>query len=236
MSEDRLRYVKVYNFLKNAIINQTYKIGDPIPSENELCHMHSVTRPTVRQALQKLVSEGYILKHQGKGSIVMPPKTGLGILSINSTTQAFNNNEVQTKFLKRPEVQLFNTDFPFQLSENEVKFGCIHFKRIRKLHDKPLLFEETYLPNIDLQGFIDNFSEDKSLFNVLFNHHKIEILGGEQKIWAIQATKEIAEILDIKPTAPVLHLKRKLHTSKNGFFLYSFLYCNTESYYLQGEF
>ena len=58
-------YKKLHLILREHIITGLYKEGDILPSENELCITHHVTRPTVRQALDELVREGYIRKHKG---------------------------------------------------------------------------------------------------------------------------------------------------------------------------
>ncbi|HLF35446.1 MAG TPA: GntR family transcriptional regulator, partial [Cyclobacteriaceae bacterium] len=80
------QYRKLYEMLRRHISDGLYPEGSLLPSENELCRIHEVTRPTVRQALSKLVNEGYIQKHQGKGSIVKTLPKGIGILSIEGTT------------------------------------------------------------------------------------------------------------------------------------------------------
>ena len=82
---DKPRYRIVYDQLKRHILDGVYKEGDLLPSENELCAVNEVTRPTVRQALNLLTNEGFIKKHQGLGSIVQKQPMGIGILSISGT-------------------------------------------------------------------------------------------------------------------------------------------------------
>ena len=50
--------------------------------------LYGMTRPTVRQALSTLANDGYIRKHQGKGSIVHHLPKEIGILSVSGTTSA----------------------------------------------------------------------------------------------------------------------------------------------------
>jgi len=59
---------------------------------------------------------------------------------------------------------------------------------------------------------------------------------GEQKIWAIEASKDLAEMFNIKAKKPVLHMKRRLKTNKKNLFIYSFLYCNTQDFFIQDYF
>ena len=63
------RYRKLYEQLRRHIKEGIYVPGDLLPSENELCAVNQVTRPTIRRALDLLANEGYIKKHQGLGSV-----------------------------------------------------------------------------------------------------------------------------------------------------------------------
>ena len=42
---------RVYEILRQHINEGVYTEGDLLPSENELCALHKVTRPTIRKAL-----------------------------------------------------------------------------------------------------------------------------------------------------------------------------------------
>ena len=67
------QYRQLYEILRKHIMNGVYEEGSLLPSENEFCAAHNMTRPTVRHALDSLVKDGLILKKQGKGSIVRKP-------------------------------------------------------------------------------------------------------------------------------------------------------------------
>ena len=89
---------KLYEILRRHITEGVYKEGDLLPSENELCQLYGMTRPTVRQSLASLANDGYIRKHQGKGSIVQHPPEGyrdiVGIRNnFSSGQQEFKNQD-----------------------------------------------------------------------------------------------------------------------------------------------
>ena len=84
---------------------RVYKPGTLLPSEHDLCILYHVTRPTIRKALDALVNEGYIKKHQGKGSVVMGVPKGIGILSIAGTTSAIGQHNLKTRIIVKPEVR-----------------------------------------------------------------------------------------------------------------------------------
>ena len=96
------RYRELYEQLRRHIEEGIYGPGDLLPSENELCAVNQVTRPTVRRALDLLANEGYIKKHQGLGSVVQNPPKGIGILSFSGTTSAIGKDNLKTDAIVKP--------------------------------------------------------------------------------------------------------------------------------------
>jgi len=233
---DLPQYKKLYELLRKHIEDGVYKEGDLLPSENELCAVHGVTRPTVRHALDTLVRGGYIKKHQGKGSIVISQAKEIGILSIQGTTSAVGENKLRTKIVSQPKIMQWPDHFFFELSDVEKESGCIFMERIRLVNNVPVFYDITYLPNINLPRFCNRKFEDRSLFEILRKNYQIEVTGGQQRFSAIPANEEISKFLEIKKNKPVLHLERRIETSRNNFVFYSCLYCNTEFHALSGTF
>ena len=61
---------EVFEKMLNMIIEGDWKKGEMIPSENELREAFSVSRSTVRQAVQRLSALGIVRSRQGKGTYV----------------------------------------------------------------------------------------------------------------------------------------------------------------------
>lgn len=237
MSEIRRpHYKKLYDTLRKQIEDGHYKAGDILPSENEMCRTHRITRPTVRHALNILQNDGFIKKHKGKGSIVCQIPDGIGLLSIKGTTSAIGQSNLKTLIIVKPVIISWPADFMFPLNEQEIKAGCIYFERLRLVNNVPFFYERTYIPNINLPCFTSRKLENKSLFETLRKYYRINIVGGEQKFKAIKADENIASLLNITADIPVLHLERKHNTNRDYFRFYSSLFCNTELYSLYGTF
>ncbi|HVN59025.1 MAG TPA: GntR family transcriptional regulator [Bacteroidales bacterium] len=230
------RYRKLYEILRKHILDGIYKEGNLLPSENELCSLYNMTRPTVRQSLAALANDGLIRKHQGKGSIVHRPRRDIGILSVMGTTSAVGAGNLRTHLITKPVIMPWEKDFVFPLSEIEKESGCIYFERLRLLDGKPIFYDISYIANINLPRITSLRFEDRSLFRILREKYHIEIKGGEQRIKAIPVSGKISRYLRIKKGMPVLHLERKMETNITGLYIYSSIFCNTEKYSIYGTF
>jgi DNA-binding GntR family transcriptional regulator len=230
------QYKRLHEILRKHINEGVYNEGDLLPSENELCNIYGLTRPTVRQALGTLVQDGYISKQQGKGSTVNKTPQGIGILSVSGTTSALKNKNLKTLILTKPTLMPWPDNFFFGLSELAMESGCIFMTRLRLLDDAPVFYDINYIPAINLPRFtVRNFT-NRSLFDILRKTYQVEIKGGEQRIKAIEADDEISGFLKIKTGHPVLHMERKMVTNRPELNIYSSIYCNTKEYSIYGTF
>lgn len=53
-----------------AILDESFPIGSALPPERELAQALGITRPTLREALQRLARDGWIQIRQGKSTVV----------------------------------------------------------------------------------------------------------------------------------------------------------------------
>lgn len=230
--EGNAQYQLLYHRLKREILSDVYPLGSILPSENELCASSNLSRSTVRQALGQLESEGYILKQKGKGSIVKSKNRSLNLLSFQGFSAMVEPSKISTLSVQEPIVMPWPEDFYFELSEMEQAAGCIHFARVRSVGGRPLMYELTFIPQLNLPRFTHHFKPKQSLFDFLAKHYQLEITGMEQQVWAVGANEELIEYLKLDLGAPVLKITRKYHSNRPHLHLYSLLYCNTEKYAL----
>lgn len=68
-------YRQVAADIRAKIDSGEYAPGAPIPSERELVTAYGVSRPTIRDAIGELRTEGAVIAEHGRGVFVRPPKT-----------------------------------------------------------------------------------------------------------------------------------------------------------------
>lgn len=226
-------YRQIQQNIKSQILAGIYKEGDLLPSETEFQQQYSVTRSVIRQALNLLLNEGYIVKKQGKGSIVAKlQRRTLGLLSVKGFSQNVSEHKqnVHTVMIHKPVVTAWPAVFFYNIGELERKAGCIYLKRLRCVEQEPVMLETTYISNMNLPRFCTTPFVKGSLFETLNVNHEVEITHVDQDLRAVSADEETAAHLNIPVGAPLLHIYLKFHTSRPHLFVYSSLLCNTQKY------
>lgn len=226
-------YRKLQQNLKSQILAGIYGEGDILPSEFELQQLHSVTRSTVRHALNELVREGYILKKQGKGSIVArQQRRTLGVLSVKGFSEIVSEKKlvVNTLMLEKPVISRWKEPFFYPLDELEQKAGCIFLKRLRYVESDPVMLESTYISNVNLSRFCTKPFVKGSLFETLNVNYAIEITRVEEDLRSVLSDADTARHLRVAAGSPLLHIYLKFYTNRDHLNIYSSLLCNTDKY------
>jgi GntR family transcriptional regulator/GntR family frlABCD operon transcriptional regulator len=222
-------YKQVYQILKSRIQEGIYGIGTYLPSENELCKMHGITRTTARRALDELQKEGFIVREHGKGSRVKERRQTLGLLTVKGFSEAVREN-VRTVFLQRPTLRAWPESFAFSPDKKERSRYSIYFERLRGVGDFPVMLECNWFASPGFEELLQIEFLEGSFFKTLSKKYQLEITGSEQELRALQADEKVAHLLKIGQGAPVLNISIRFITSRTNFHIYSCLHCNTEKY------
>jgi DNA-binding FadR family transcriptional regulator len=65
----------IVNDLGLAIVTQTYRPGEPFPTEAELCLSYAASRPVLREAVKMLTAKGLLLARKRAGTLVQPEES-----------------------------------------------------------------------------------------------------------------------------------------------------------------
>lgn len=83
---------QVISYIRDCIQSEQWKVGEQIPSENQICAELNVSRISVRAAIQQYVALGIIQSRQGKGSFL-----------ISDDITAFQSQEQNEGYIRTPE-------------------------------------------------------------------------------------------------------------------------------------
>ena len=168
-------YYQLSELLREQIESGDLKAGDLAPSEYALCKKYNLSRNTVKQAVTKLVSEGLLYRHQGKGTFVAEKKTFHNL----TTKLSFQAEVVGMKKFSETLLKVAKEIVapPSICTLLEIPGGSTVFfiQRIRKVDNQPFAFQTSYLPQYLCPGLLNRDLKNESLFNLLteFYQHQI---------------------------------------------------------------
>ncbi|MFI3258376.1 MAG: GntR family transcriptional regulator [Spirochaetales bacterium] len=210
-------YYQIYDILCAEIHNLTYKIGDLLPTEDELAKRFNVSRITIRKAMDLLVADSLVQRRRGYGTFVIPKRTEQSLSKVLHFSE-----EMQRQGHEASTVMLCNELLPATkviASALGISDGTpvIHVSRLRCSDKIPMCIENSYLEYSKVQGIYGiNFSE-KSLQKTLQNDYNIYWSHATENIYATLCTKEIAQNLHVQEGSPLLYVERISYTKNKDF-------------------
>lgn len=204
-------YQQISAELREAIENGIYAPKDRIPSEPELSDRYGVSRITVRRAIEELCSEGYLIKHQGRGTFVSAPRINRRLLQYEfarSFTDVCHDNGMEpgARLISR-QIQPIHADAMEFLELPETAL-LLHIRRLRTADAIPIFEENILLPFEAYRDLMEEDLENVSIFDA------VENVSGRRPshtprrlVEAVRATSEQSSLLAIPSGDALLHLR-----------------------------
>lgn len=227
-------YIQLKDILKKEILEEKYKPGNLIGTEKEYEEIYGVSRVTVRRAIDELVQEGYLKSKRGYGTVVLPPKVKEPLIRIKSFSDEMKERGIMpsTKWADIVITKAFN-DVADAMNLNKGD-EVYRIKRLRCGDGEPIVFFETYLKRELNLPLDDNIYYD-SLYTYLEKKKNISIKKLSQRISAINADKDLSEILEIEPRDAVLLVARVSYDKEDNIVEYTkgYYIANRYEYYIK---
>lgn len=202
---------KLYEIIRDDLLEKikdsTFEINEMIPKETDLALEYGVSRPTVRQAIQALVDEGYLDRVKGKGTFVKNTKITQDFTNI---IKSFND-DMKAKGI-RPKTKTISSDLiecPERVANAlhlKSKSKVIKICRLRYADNIPAVLVSTYLPYDGLEDLIGIDFSSVSLYSCLENlGYKINKVS---RILEMKISDELsASLLNITCGEPLFFFK-----------------------------
>jgi GntR family transcriptional regulator len=212
---DKNSHEPLYRQLARMLVAQIqsggYKTGSRLPSERELSDIHKVSRITARQATDLLIEDGLIFREQGRGTFVGEPRMRhlQGLTSFTEDMQARGytpRSRVLTEEVLEADGELQSS---LRVSEGQ---RVLHLVRLRMADDRPIALQASYISLAPCSGLEDEDFEDQSLFAILRNKYYLYPAWTEVDVQAVPASKEEAQLLQVRQRDPLLVIRGKTFT------------------------
>lgn len=206
-----------------------YPAGARIPSEHQLARTYRIGRPTARQATDLLVRKRILVRKRGAGTFVRSADHEVDLFSLAGTIASFHQKglAVATRLLQPTRLQTVSGEDP----ENPFRGRAAYFlSRLSCVEQNPVLIEDIYLDAAMFAGIDAIDAAGQSLSQIVAERYYLRPSGGRQnfRIGCVEGLR--AERLGVKPSTPILLVKRFLHFARAENAIYAELYCRTDQF------
>lgn len=188
------KYDNIYRDLKEKIEKDEFIYQELLPSENSLIQKYECSRNTLRRAISKLVTDGYVQTMQGKGvrNIFRPVEQtafALGEIETFKESALRNGQKAKTKVIQLLEITADDT-----LSKHTgfaVNSELYYIQRLHFLDDKPLILNHNYFLKSAVCEITKEIAET-SIYNYLENTLHMTIVNSK-RIMTVEKITEVDE-------------------------------------------
>ncbi len=198
--------------LRRKIQNGTYPEKQLIPKEVDLAQQYQVSRPTIRQAVQTLVDQGFLEKRKHRGTLVKRAKIEQAFTHVISS---YNQEIDQTGMQPQTKVLVFKTELANAEVQQQlalpVAAKVYKLVRLRYADHTPLVLVTTYLPQTLLPQLAKLDFSQVSLYASLAQLHQT-VVHVRRKLEVLVADETSADLLDTKVGAPLFYFHTQGYT------------------------
>jgi GntR family transcriptional regulator len=208
------RYYQLANILRDQISNGKLEAHQPIPSERQLEKIYSVSRTTIRQAIDLLVRQGFLYREHGRGTFVSPQKLQKGISELTSFTEDMKQRGLvpgqkilEIGFVQAPDKVRQQMELPAG-SER-----VLRIERIRLGDGVPMGLQTSYycLPGEQTISR-EELEEVGSIYRILQEKFHLIPTEADETLEVTLATPREALLLQIEPGSPLLLSERTTYS------------------------
>lgn len=221
---------EIVEYILKRIEKEDYKKGEKIESENQLCQRFSVSRMTVRKAIENLVQRNYLYREHGKGTFVKDNANKISVF----LNEIIGFNERAKKYNLKAETKILNSKIikaDKNLSERLkiTKNSMVHcIEKLRLINSEPVVYEISYISKEYLSSNeINYFSTAKSEY---ISSKNIKIKKMEKEFIGIIPDYRIRKKLKMKDLVPVFKQEVLTFTGTEKPFDFTVTFYNQDRY------
>lgn len=221
-------YLQLANALRRLIDGGSMREGDALPSERRITEQTTLSRVTIRKALDLLVKEGLLRQKRGSGTFIAGglPKIEQPLTRLSSFTEDMLNRG------RTPSVQWLEKKLTYPTPEEVMLFGLspgdkvLHLHRLRSGDGIPLAVEFATVPARFLPG---PELVAHSLYEALSKVNAMPVRA-TQRLKARALPPREAELLGTTPGEAALYIERASRLSDGTMVEFTRSYYRSDTY------
>jgi len=232
-------YYQLQTIIQKQIEDGRLKPGDSIVPERKMAELYKVSVGTVRQAIASLVTEGFLIRRQGKGTFVAGTTMNPDSIRYYRYLENFGQPEASVTWefrsiRKVAAIPQVNTCLKISAGQE-----LFELKRLMSIAGEPSVFTISYLPQRMFKRLDDTppaLFGKVALYKLIEQRYSLPTLSNQELIAAIPADREASEALRIERGTPVLMMEMLARTYKNKPYEFRKSFCITGTRKILREF
>ena len=197
-------YHSLGQIIRGKIQSGEWGTGQAIPSERALMDAFSVSRATVRQAVDYLEREGILYRVHGKGTFVAPAKIQQGILRLLEFYSLMVKNGMNPKYRQLGK-QEFEPPINIRQSLSLPEGVTVTWlQRLLLVNEAPMFIENLYFNVQENSGLPEDYNEKEEPFELIAQQYGIKIAKASEAFEPVILESYEAKLLGVKNGSPAL--------------------------------
>lgn len=201
-------HTQTENYILNKISSGDLKVGDQIPTEAELAVLIGASRTTIRQALNRLTTKGYLIRIKGRGSFITQPKLLHQSTTFISSYRNEMENEKKVTFTKVLDLEVIKPDMhvaeKLMLAKGKQVTKLTRLRTVEGYNNgKPALLTTVYIPFDKFKHMSEIDFIDKSLYDLLAKEN-LEVAHANKELEVCLPDETASKLLKISRFEPVI--------------------------------
>ncbi len=201
-------YAKVEATLAFEIARGLLPVGSQLPTEERLVHRFSVSRTTLRKAIENLVDRGLVEIRRGKGTYVTEPRLTQELTELTGFAEdmVLLGKNPSSKLLEKCIVDA-NREVARQL-RLPIGAKVYRIKRLRLADGVAISLDETYLPLEIGEKIVSNDLGAEPIFYLLEKKYQVPLIEASYQLEAVTADELVAQALGITVGSAIFLIER----------------------------
>ncbi len=214
-------YREVKHLLTQSLIEGEWPAGAALPSESRLAERYNVSIGTLRKAIDELVAERIVTRHQGRGTFVA---------THNANRLMFHFFHIVTKdSVGRDGGKEYPTTRTLAFRRGKADAaesrrlaipagaGVLRIRNLLSLAGRPVILDDIVLAQALVPDLTEKIftARDNSIYHLYQTRYGINVLRSSERLSAVLADADAARLLQVRKGAPLLAINRTALTYRD---------------------
>jgi GntR family transcriptional regulator len=208
-------YAQIVDRIRALVKQGKLKEGQVFCSEGDIARVLGISKMPVRQAFQKLRSEGLLVIAKGKRPVIGSGRVPWNFQQLRGFSEEMRRRglvpsaQLLAMNLVEPELEVAQA---LKLTPGEKAYAV---RRLRFVNADPVAVVTSFLPARIFAGIDKQDLEKQSLYQIFERRYNRRLQWAEESIGAVIASSDDAHVLRAEPGSPLLLIKETAYDEQN---------------------